>query len=931
MAASDSPLAAPAVVRALERSADATIARTLLARAIEAHPPLADELVRDELVRDGLVALACVSRSLSSAVVAEPEMLTPLRDRDDFFHERGLEGYRHTWRGVSAGGDRALRRWRRRELLRIATRDLLGAADLPAVGRELSALADSSLEAALDLVAPEIPFAVIGMGKLGGQELNYASDIDVLFVHEGDHGRGEHIARMVLATMTTRTEDGIVFRTDANLRPEGRSGPLTRTLDSYSSYYEGWGQTWEFQALLKARPVAGNRRLGDEFMALTRPFVWPEVLHPDAVREIRTMKARSEQETRRRGLDDRELKRGRGGIRDIEFAVQLLQVVHGRHDDSVRSPTTLDALHALAERGYVARGEATELDAAYRFLRTVEHRIQLYDEQQTHTVPADEAARTRLARVLGYRDDPGGTALEAFESDHRAHQRTVRSIHERLFFAPVLDTLAGVGSLPLEAAEERLTAFGFTDIARTRAAVRELADGLTRRSIVFHQLLPVILEWLSETPDPDLGLLQLRRLAEGPARSALVATTFRDSPGAAARACRLLGSSRVLGEALRRHPDFLEALGDDEALTRACSRATMVEDGLQTLEWREDDQRRREGLRRFKRRELLRIGARDLLGFATLETSAGELTALAEACLESALASLAAPLPFSVIGMGRLGGGELSYASDIDVVFVYDGETAADFAVAEDLATRLVAEIGATTAEGQTFRIDARLRPEGNQGPLARSLAGYAEYYRRWGLTWERQALSKARVVAGDAELGARFCDLVNDVVYGQPFTDEDAREVRRIKARIERERVPPGEDPQFHLKLGRGSLSDIEFTVQLLQLQHGADRPDLRVPGTIAALEQLRDADLLDLDDFQTLTEAYRFCERARNARYLQSAKPSDSLPGNSHELGRLALLLGYVHQPATALRGDYRRVTRRARKVVERVFYDLRDSSEG
>src|SRR5262249_54401460 len=349
----------------------------------------------------------------------------------------------------------------------------------------------------------------------------------------------------------------------------------------------------------------------------------------------------------------------------------------------------------------------------------------------------------------------------------------------------------------------------------------------------------------------------------------------------------------------------------------------LVADGFDTLEWRGDEEQRREGLRRFKRRELLRIATRDLLGYARLEATGRELTALAEACLEVALASLRPRVPFAVIGLGRLGGGELSYASDIDVMFVYDGETASDFNHAEQLATQLVKEIGATTAEGQTFRIDARLRPEGNRGPLARSIGGFRTYYERWGLTWERQALTKARFVAGDADLGARFGALAAEFTYERRLTDDDAREIRRMKARIERERIPPGEDPQFHLKLGRGSLSDVEFTVQLLQLVHGTREVDVRVPGTMEALERLRAHGLLVADDADVLAEAYRFCERARNALYLQSARPSDALPTDKVELERLALLLGYVHHPHSTMRDDYRRVTRRARRVVERVFY--------
>jgi glutamate-ammonia-ligase adenylyltransferase len=442
------------------------------------------------------------------------------------------------------------------------------------------------------------------------------------------------------------------------------------------------------------------------------------------------------------------------------------------------------------------------------------------------------------------------------------------------------------------------------------------------------QLLPVILEWLSETPDPDLGLLQLRRLAEGNARSSLLFSTFRDAPGAAERTCRLLGSSRVVGDALRRKPEFVDALTDDVMLARARPRAELTTEALDTLEWRNDPQRRRDGLRRFKRRELLRIASRDLLGFAPLEEIERELTALAEACLEAALGCLDPPVPFAVIGMGRLGGAELSYASDIDVLFVYDGDSAADFHAAERIAELLVQEIGETTAEGQTFRIDTRLRPEGNQGPLARSLAGFAAYYEHYGLTWERQALSKARLVAGSPELGARFCELVDQVVYTAPFTDDDVRAVRRMKARIERERIPPGEDPQFHLKLGKGSLSDVEVTVQLLQLVHGGEHAELRVPETIAALHHLRRAELLGPDDADALEAAYRFCERARNALYLQTARPSDSLPTRTDDAEKLGLLLGYLIGPASSLRDDYRRVTRRARRVVEHVFYGLGQS---
>jgi [glutamine synthetase] adenylyltransferase / [glutamine synthetase]-adenylyl-L-tyrosine phosphorylase len=916
----------PELNEAVERSADPAAARAFLGRLLEGHPALGDELATNPLVRDALVALSAASRSLSNAVTRDPSLLDPLRDGASFERERDVPEYRDSATAFLAAADdgaAALRRWKRRELLRIASRDLLGTADLPAVGRELAALAEVCLGRALDLVAPAFPLGVVAMGKLGGRELNYASDVDVLFVHDGDGAAAERAARSLLTTMSEPTADGIVFRTDADLRPEGRSGPLSRILDAYAAYYERWAQPWEFQALLKARPVAGDSDLGRHFLELVQPFVWPEVLDPDAVRSVRAMKARAEGEMNRRGLTEREVKRGRGGIRDVEFAVQLLQLVHGRHDPSVRSPTTLDALAQLAAGGYIELDEATQLDDAYRFLRTVEHRLQLQDEQQTHTLPADVAARTRLARVLGYRDRGDETALDLFEADYRGYQNRVRSIHERLFFAPLLDTLAGAGPLTTEAVEERLAAFGFLDVASTRAALQELTQGLTRRSRVMQQLLPVILSWLSATPDPDLGLLQLRRLAEGEARSASLARTFRESPSAAQRTCQLLGSSRLLGDALRRQPDFIEALGDDEALSREKSRDELVEEALGTLTWRASADERRVGLRRFKRREVLRVASRDVLGFASIEATERELAGLADACVEAALHALQPSLPFAVIGMGRFGGAELNYASDLDVLFVYDGEDAADFRDAEKIAERLMFELGGITPEGQTFRVDANLRPEGKKGALARSLSGYEAYYERWAQTWEFQSLLKARPVAGSAEVAERFAALIDPFVYRDPFLDDDVREVRRMKARIERERIPPSEDPRFHLKLGRGSLSDVEFTVQLLQLQHAARHPEIRVTSTIEALYRLRSVGLLEAGDAEALEDAYRFCERARNARYLLTGRPGDALPTDGREATRLARLLGYEHQPQAALRDDYRRVTRRARKVVERVFY--------
>ena len=901
----------PDVRSAVERSADPVRARELLGRLVDAHPWLDGETAGDAQLLDALVAVGVASRSLFAVLERDPVAIAMLRTEP-------------APNELVLGDDppRALRRWKRREIVRIAGRDLLGLADLRTVGTELADLAQRCLDTALLIAAPGTRTAVIGMGKLGGRELNYASDVDVLFVHDGDLDAAEHAARAVMRIMSEPRADGIVFRTDAALRPEGRAGALSRTLDAYTAYWERWARTWELQALIKARPVAGDDDLGRQFVARAEPFVWPDVLDPNAVREVRAMKARTEAMLRQKGIAEREVKRGYGGIRDIEFAVQLLQLVHGRADPTVRSPATLDALEQLARGGYVTTADAAKLDEAYVWLRTVEHRLQLVEEQQTHTIPDDDGARTELARVLGFRDDRGESALDGFDEAHRREQAAVRAIHEKLFFAPVLDTLAGVGALSLDAAEERLAAFGFHDVEQTRAALHELTTGLTRRSRLMQQLLPAILSWLSAAPDPDLGLLQLRRLSEGYTRSSVLARRFRETPIAAERACRILGSSRVLGMAMHRHPDVVDALADDEFVTEERDRAALVDRALATLDWR-DDASQRAGLRRFKRREVLRIGARDLLGAAELESIGRELSHLADACIEAALRSLEAPLPFAVIGLGRLGGREMSYASDIDIMFVYDGTTAAAFDTAERLATRLVRAIGETTSEGSTFRVDTRLRPEGAQGPLARSLDGFRTYYERWVQTWELQALTKARFVAGDPDVARRLLETAHEFVYRDPMPAEWPREIRRMKARIERERIPPGEDPRFHLKLGRGGLSDVEFTVQLEQLTHGRARERLRDPSTLGALGILAELGLLAADDAARLRAAYELCERARNARYLLTGAAADALPVDGDELEKLARMLGYAHRPQQSLRDDYRRLTRRARAVVERVFY--------
>jgi glutamate-ammonia-ligase adenylyltransferase len=852
------------------------------------------------VVDDAESVLRTASRSLGRLLDTDPDAREVLEHLD---HRAPVDT-------SSADG---LVRWKRHEFLRIAARDLLRIDAFEMVAAALAEMASDVLDTTLGLADGE-GLAVIGMGKLGGRELNYASDVDVMLVtdDERDPAAAERSARAAIDIARR------CFRVDLNLRPEGRNGALVRTLPSYEAYWERWAEPWEFQALLKARAVGGDEALGNAFDASAASHLWARPFTADSIRAVRAMKRRAEADVARRGLSDRELKLGSGGIRDVEFAVQLLQLVHGGADAELRTPTTLIALAELADAGYVARHDSDQLAAAYRYLRTVEHRLQLDDEQQVHAIPEAPLEQDRLARVLGYGGTVEASAAERFLGDLRHHQRTVRAIHERLWFRPLLEAFAHDGDriLTEEAAAARLAAFGFSDVERTRQAVRELTRGLTRSSRLMQQLLPLLLDWLSASPDPDLGLLGLRNLASGPQRSMELATAFRESPVVAQRLCRLLGTSRMVGQLLRRNPDMIESLGDPAEM-RLRSREELVEATRATVGWRPDPDARWPALKRFTDREGLRIAAHDVLDLIDVAEVGTALTNLAEATLEAAVDVLEPPLPFAVIALGRLGGGELSYASDLDILFVYDGSTPADFAVAERVATTLLRDVGGNRPH--IYDLDADLRPEGKDGPLARSLDAFHTYFESYAQPWERLAMVRARAVAGDADVARRFFDVLDPFVWREELSDEERREIRRIKARVETERIPPNEDAQYHLKLGRGSLADIEFTTQLLQLERG-----VRSPGTVAALGELQAGGWLDADDHAVLVDAYRFCERTRNRWFLVNSAPGDTLPPRLEELERLAISLGTT---AHQLRDDYRRVTRRSRRVVERLFYG-RDS---
>lgn len=885
-----------AVPRLIERSAAPAQVEATLRRLVATHPEAAEPLA-DERVCATVVAVAAASRAFATMFERDPSVLSTLVELDR----------RTTRDDLTVDG---LVTWSQRELLRIAARDLTGIDPLETTAGLLADLATDVLEGAC-LLAGTTHLSVIGMGKLGGHELNYSSDIDVMFVGDGPMDERNRAARQVMDIA------GRCFRVDANLRPEGRNGPLVRSLDSYEVYWDRWAEPWERQALLKAVPVAGDADLGRRFHATAQRWVWSHPFDADDLRSIRAMKARTEQDVARKGMVDRELKRGPGGIRDIEFTVQLLQLVHGHVDPALRSPSTLPSLTELAAAGYVDPSDASTMADAYRWLRTIEHRVQLVDLHQEHALPSDERALDRLARTVGLRDNADATAAEHLVREVRRWQLAVRGIHERVYFRPLLEAFAGDASAGLspEAAVDRLVAFGFTDAKRTQAAVRELTRGLNRSSRLMQQMLPLLLDWLSTSPDPELGLVQLRNLLTGAQRTAVLVETFRDSAEAARALCQLVGTSRLVGGILQHNPDLAARLPHPDRLATR-PRDELVTSATTAVEWRSDTEQRQEALRRWKDRHLLGIAARDVLGHdAEVDTVGRDLTALAEASLEVALASLEPAVSFAVIAMGRFGGAELSYASDLDVIFVHGGVGADGAAEAQRVATKLLRFLAGATPAQRLYDVDADLRPEGKQGAMVRTLEGYQRYWNDHALTWERQAMLRARPVAGDRRLADRLLSALEPHVWDAPLTSNDVREIRRLKARIERERIPAGEDPAFHLKLGRGSLSDIEWTVQLLQLTHG-----VRATGTWPAMVALEQAGVLEPDDAEVLRDAYRFCERTRNRWYLVKSGPGDSLPSQPEPLRWLARSLGAT---PSALREDYRRVTRRARRITERLFY--------
>jgi glutamate-ammonia-ligase adenylyltransferase len=1038
------------LLTALAQAADPDLALSGLAQVAERDAALTKALDADPAFRARLIGALGVSKAAADHLARHPQDAAILRGPDA--DRRPAQAQLRTELLGSVGADPAdpqptatvtttraaatpdpvasLAAAYHRRLVHLAARDAAGDTAVEAVAEELADLADAVLEAALAVARAELPvgspparLAVIAMGKCGARELNYASDVDVIFVAEPspDHTGDDSTEEQALKTATRlaaglvrvcerTTPEGAIFPVDPNLRPEGRQGPLVRTLASHLAYYDRWAKTWEFQALLKARPAAGDMALGARYAAAVTPLVWQAAQRENFVEDVQAMRRRVVA-TLPKNMAGRELKLGPGGLRDIEFAVQLLQLVHGRTDERLRVPATLAALRALADGGYVGRADANDLAQAYRFLRQTEHLLQLYQLRRTHTLPDDPATLRRLGRALrsnrtsiSIRPNAGVVPHhpppdsrhslsaatvppeQAFTIAWTRHAQQVRRLHEKLFYRPLLDAVArlpsGAARLTPEAARARLEALGYRDPAGALRHIEALTAGLRRRAAIQRTLLPVLLGWFADAAEPDAGLLAFRQVSEALGETPWFLRLLRDETKAAERIAYLLASSRYATGLLLRAPEAVAIFADDAELTPKTAGALRAEmlaaarrhvadlawpahggnagqpDAVASRGVVADAEQAAATIRALRRRELLRVAAADVLGTIDLTQTSEALTTITTATLEAVLAvavakielELRGPLParFAVIAMGRYGGHESGYGSDADVIFVYDQPTppaqpaaaqaAADRA-AFDAAHAVAVELRRLLqipAPDPPLEIDADLRPDGKQGPLVRSLAAYRAYYAQRAATWELQALLRAEFAAGDAALGAEFTAMADTYRYPQGgLGDTGVREIRRIKARVEAERIPRRTDRALHLKLGPGGLSDVEWTVQLLQLGHGHAIDGLRTTRTLGALDAAQEAGLVTADDASSLQASWQLAARIRNAIMLVRGRPADTFPARQDELTAVARLLGYkpngagspgsswADTPAAALEEDYRRTARRARLVMDHLFY--------
>ncbi len=943
----------------LSRAPDADLALRAMVRLSEAlgsdWRELCQALQKDRGLRGRLLAVLGSSEALGDHLVANPQawhllagkLVLPTADR----RHREFSDCITEFGTVPAVIMPLLRTLYRNQMLVLAGLDLAPTVEdepvLPfrTVGENLADMADAALHAALQVALgvvcrpdePAPPLAVIAMGKCGARELNYVSDVDVIFVGENADALTTRVAGEMM-----RLASDTFFEVDAGLRPEGKQGALVRTLDSHIAYYQRWAKTWEFQALLKARHAVGDSKLGQRYLDALAPMVWTACEREDFVPEVQAMRRRVESLVPAE-VRDREIKLGTGGLRDVEFAVQLLQLVHGRSDESLHVSPTLDALAALGAGGYIGRDDAANLKASYEFLRLLEHRLQLQRLKRTHMLPAagDDEALRWLARAAHMRPDGTRDSLGVLRDEIKRQSVRVSRLHAKLFYQPLLESVGpSVGLAPgltPTAAERQLTALGYEGPQSALTHLAALVNQNGRRGRVQSVLLPRLLDWLSDTADPDSGLLAYRQISEALVDQRWYLSTLRDESAVAKRLMRVVGTSAFVPELLTRAPEVIQQYADGPTGPKLLEvEPAVVARALVASAGRYPDLPRAIGAARtLRRRELARIASADLLGMLEVKEVCSALTSVWVAVLQAALNVVIRtntsvgekpPAKIAVIGMGRLGGGELGYGSDADVMFVCEPTDGVDetravkwsVSIAEQVRTLL----GAPSSD-PPLHVDMNLRPEGRQGPLVRTLTSYAAYYQQWAETWEIQALLRAHCVAGDEDLGHRFLLLADKTRYPAGGVSATAvQEIRRIKARIDAERLPRGADPNTHTKLGRGGLADVEWTVQLLQLRHAHEVPELHNTSTLKTLDAIGAAELIAQEDVDMLRDAWLTATRARNALVLVKGKPTDQLPGPGRQLNAVAVAAGWHNDDGSEFLDHYLRVTRRAKAVVLRVF---------
>ncbi len=948
------------VLWSLSRAPDADAALCAMVRLVEALGDDWDELnaalADDRGLRGRLFAVLGSSLAFGDHLVANPQAWQLLRGKVKLPSAEQLRvAFTECLSETSDGAGSVVSRLRilyRNRVLVLAALDLAPTVEnepvlsFTAVVAHLTDIADAALAAALTLAETTIcgdatppRLAVIAMGKCGARELNYVSDVDVIFVAE----HADAVTTRVAGEMMRAASEAF-FQVDAALRPEGRHGELVRTLDSHVAYYHQWAKTWEFQALLKARPAVGDAELGKQYIAALMPMVWTACEREHFVSEVQAMRRRVEQLVPA-DVRSREIKLGSGGLRDVEFAVQLLQLVHGRTDESLHVASTVDALAALGAGGYVGRDDTANLTASYEFLRLLEHRLQLQRLKRTHMLPAfdDDEALRWLARAAHIRPDGSHDALGVLREELKHQNLRVSRLHAKLFYQPLLESLAPEGlefshGMTPAAAERQLAALGYDAPQSALTHLSALINQSGRRGRVQSVLLPRLLDWLSDTPDPDSGLLAYRRISEAMVVHRWYLSTLRDKPAVAKRLMHVLGTSAYVPDLLMRAPEIIQQYSDGHSGPKLLDvDPETVAGALVASAGRQNDPARAIAVARsLRRRELARVASADLLGMLEVTEVCAALTSVWVAVLQAALNAViranlpdsgAAPAAIAVIGMGRLGGRELGYGSDADVLFVCEPAAGVEDSEAVRWAASVAEQVRAllgTASADPPLEIDASLRPEGRSGPLVRTLASYAAYYEQWAEPWEIQALLRADAVAGDADLGQRFLLMADKTRYPAGGVSPKAvLEIRRMKARVDSERLPRGADPTTHTKLGRGGLTDIEWTVQLLQLRYASEIEALHNTSTLQSLDAISAAELIPAEDAELLRQAWLMVTRARNALVLVRGKPTDQLPGPGRQLNTVAVAAGWEKNgDGGAFLDHYLRLTRRAKAVVHKVF---------